>query len=306
MKRPNTIYLRAAAALLTAGAAAVSFSAGAPARPTVAAATPSAVLHETPRSGTSTRGKLITVKVSTTVSADSANAVEADVTYAVSQMQYVSATVDQSVWGITAQKTGAAGKVRIAVGSRTPRTGTVAVATVTFRSLKTGSFRFGIGKTSAVMSATTNTNILIHTGTTSPPPKPAPPDVPQLMVCPSSDTHVIGTAQANGAPVLECNQDWVGRSVSPGIDMTCSAIIPKVTGEPPAWGTPSADGGAELYLQTDPTGLNSATRLGFTDPSGTGHMSVTYAWNPAITTTNYGCWILYKKKLAAGVELDVR
>ena len=87
--------------------------------------------------------------------------------------------------------------------------------------------------------------------------------------------------------------------------MTCSATIPNVAGEPPAWGIPSADGGAELYLQADPSGLRSSTRLGFTDSSGTGHMSVTYAWNPAVTTADYDCWLLYKKALAAQVQIVV-
>jgi hypothetical protein len=112
----------------------------------------------------------VTVSVAMTVSGDSVNAVEADVTYAVSQMKFVSAKVDTTVWGITASKSGAAGKVRIGVGSTTPRTGTVQIATVTFTALKTGSYRFGIGQTSSIISATTNTDLLNHTGA-----KPAPP-----------------------------------------------------------------------------------------------------------------------------------
>ena len=163
------MWVRAGLALLLAGLIAAVLVSG-PLAGRSAAAAPTAVLHETPTSGGTSAGATVTVSVAMTVSGDSVNAVEADVTYAVSQMKFVSAKVDTTVWGITASKSGAAGKVRIGVGSTTPRTGTVQIATVTFTALKTGSYRFGIGQTSSVISATTNTELLNHTGAKSAPP----------------------------------------------------------------------------------------------------------------------------------------
>ena len=128
------------------------------------AVSPAAVLHEAPIAGRATAGATVNVSVAMTVSGDSVNAVEADVTYAVSQMKFVSVQVNHTVWPITVSAHGAAGKVRIGVGSTTPRTGTQQVATVTFKALRTGSYRFGIGQTSAVVSASTNTDLLNHTG----------------------------------------------------------------------------------------------------------------------------------------------
>ena len=163
------MWVRAGLALLLAGLIAAVLASG-PLAGRSAAAAPTAVLHETPTSGGTSAGATVTVSVAMTVSGDTVNAVEADVTYAVSQMKFLSAKVDTTVWGITASKSGAAGKVRIAVGSTTPRTGTVQIATVTFTALKTGSYRFGIGQTSSVVSATTDTDLLNHTGAKSAPP----------------------------------------------------------------------------------------------------------------------------------------
>ena len=249
------------------------------------AAAPSAVLRETPTSGSATVGKLVSVAVSLTVSGDSTNAVEADVTYAVSQMKFVSATVNQAAWGLTVEKTGAAGKVRIAVGSFTPRTGTQAVATVTFRALRTGSFRFGIGATSAVMSATTNQNILRQPVTST--------SVTNFAVCAAADSHPTVRDALTGVAGRACNSDESIAPLHARNELICSYEIARGNGQVVV----------THLLRNGVLVLSTSSK--YHAPSGHSYWWLDYKKEPSIDPSTYRCDVTLNGRLAASKSFAV-
>jgi hypothetical protein len=130
-----------------------------------AAGTPAA-LRLTPASATVERGQTLTIDVRLdTGDGEAVNALEADLSYSATILDYQSTHINGTVWGITASSTGGDGKVSIQVGSTTPVSGDQLVATVTFTAAAAGDANIAFASTSAAVGATTNTNVLGATST---------------------------------------------------------------------------------------------------------------------------------------------
>lgn len=121
----------------------------------------SATLYLSPSSGSVAKGSNLVVKVYEDSGSTAVNAVQANLTYATSQLTYVSYS-SSSAFSIEAENpSGNTGSLRFARGSISPRTGAQLVVTITFRaaaSSGTASVNFASG--SQVISSSDNMNIL--------------------------------------------------------------------------------------------------------------------------------------------------
>ena len=126
-----------------------------------------ATLYLSPASQTVTQATTFNVQVRENSSTDPVNAVQANLTYDTTKLDFVSISNTGSAFGVEAENTGGAGAVRIArgvTGGQPPVTGDQLVATITFRaktSLGATSVTFAAG--SAVIRSTDNVNILATT-----------------------------------------------------------------------------------------------------------------------------------------------
>jgi hypothetical protein len=125
---------------------------------------PAATLFMDPHSVTVAPGATVTVDVRVSIEDDSANAVQADIAYPESLLSYVSTSVNAATWGVTASTAGGSGLVSVQVGATAPVTGDQRVATVTFTGTAAGTATLSFAASSAVLSATTNTNLLPTAG----------------------------------------------------------------------------------------------------------------------------------------------
>jgi Bacterial Ig domain len=170
-------------------------------------------MYLSPSSGNHTVGSTFGVYIYENSNSDSVNAVEADLTYPTSKLQYISTSLTGTAFGLTASSTGGGGSVKLAVGTITPVSGTKLVGTVNFKALASGSASVPFAGTSAVESSTTNSNVL--SGTTggtytistpvspspnpapSPSPTPSPSPSPQSAPPPVSPPKSSSTAPSN-------------------------------------------------------------------------------------------------------------
>jgi hypothetical protein len=113
-----------------------------------------------PTGDTVASGQTFTVTIGVTIGSEPANAVQASLSFPDAQLDCTSAAVNTGTWGITAEKTCTGNKVTIAVGSITPRTGTVTLATVTFTGVDPGTADVTFASDSQVLGAQTNTDSL--------------------------------------------------------------------------------------------------------------------------------------------------
>jgi hypothetical protein len=137
-------------------------------------------MYLSPSGGTHKVGTTFSVAIRENSNSDSVNAVEADLTYSTSKLQFVSTSLSGTAFGITASNTGGGGSISVSLGSVSAVTGDKLIATVTFKALAAGSGTVSVSSGSQVLSSTTNTNIVSNlTGgaytiqsatTTSPPP----------------------------------------------------------------------------------------------------------------------------------------
>jgi hypothetical protein len=123
---------------------------------------PDAVLYVAPATIHAKPGSSVTVAARITVSGDTANAVAAIIEYSPAMLTYLGSEINSAVWDVTAAQSATAGKVDIEVGTTTPVTGDQLVATVTFAVVAAGDIPISIADTSAVVSSTTNTDLLRH------------------------------------------------------------------------------------------------------------------------------------------------
>jgi preprotein translocase subunit YajC len=93
------------------------------------------------------------------------NAVQANLTYPVDKLTFVSIDSSSSAFVVTAPSTGGSGKVAIARGNIKPVTGKVLVAKVSFtvNTASSGSVPVSFGQGSALVSSTSHTNVLTKT-----------------------------------------------------------------------------------------------------------------------------------------------
>jgi outer membrane biosynthesis protein TonB len=159
-----------------------------------------ASLYFTPSSGSYTAGTNLAVQVYTNTGGQGVNAVQADFTYPTTKLQVSSVDFTGSAFGIAASESHTGGTESIARGNITAVTGTALIATVHFTVLSSaGSAALVWKNTAAVVSATTNTNILGSTpgatytvvvggGGTPTPTPPTPTPVPHTPT-PVPATH---------------------------------------------------------------------------------------------------------------------
>jgi hypothetical protein len=168
-------------------------------------------LYLSPSSGNVIEGNNVDVAVRMDSGTDPVNAVQANLTYDPTKLQFVSISAAGSAFGLEAQSAGGAGTVSIAratSGGAAPVTGDQLVATVTFKALVSGTtadVAFGSG--SAVVNSDTNSNILVSsagatfdlvaaatpTPTLTPTPSPTATPSPTPSATPSS-TPSAGSA----------------------------------------------------------------------------------------------------------------
>jgi hypothetical protein len=125
------------------------------ARPAPALAAPNLTLS--PASSSVAPGSTLSVQVWADTSTQQVNAVQANLTYPIDKLNFVSIDSANSAFGVAAEGTGGNGTVNIARGSTTPLSGKLLIATVNFTPLAHK------GKSSAIVSFTTDSVLLSST-----------------------------------------------------------------------------------------------------------------------------------------------
>jgi hypothetical protein len=152
----------------------------------------SATLYLSPSSGTVAIGDTFSVDVYEDSGSQDVNAVQADLTYNQSVLQYISVT-SSSAFSISAATSGGGGSVHIDRGAIPAVTGAQLVATVTFKGIAGGTSNINFAGSSRVLANSgpqANQDILSGTsGATytvpSPPAPPTPPPAPSPTPTPS-------------------------------------------------------------------------------------------------------------------------
>jgi hypothetical protein len=112
----------------------------------------SATMYVTPSSGTYSPNATIAVAVRINTQGEDVNAVQADLTYNASRLEFQSIDTSGTAFGIEAVNTGGSGTVNISRGSITDVNGDVLVATVNFKVLNNaGSATISFAGTSAIV-----------------------------------------------------------------------------------------------------------------------------------------------------------
>lgn len=183
--RPVRVLLLLGTAAIVGLAMAVALSSA-----TASSASPGAGLTLTPVNVKGAPASTVQVVVNVTVDGDSANAVEADINYPAG-LEFQGITVNSDVWGVTASATGGNGFVSVVVGTADEITGTHRVATISFTIADSGDHVLALANSSAVVSATTNANLLA--GAESRPPPNSAPGTPSTTKTTTTTTTTPGT-----------------------------------------------------------------------------------------------------------------
>jgi chitodextrinase len=150
----------------------------------------SGTLYLAPSTAIVANGATVTVQVRESSGADPVNAVQANLSYDATKLDFVNIDSTASAFATEAEATGGAGSVRIARGNITALTGDQLVTNVTFRSkITTGSAAVDISAGSAIVRSTDNVNILITSTGGVYGPDTAAPSVPMSL----SSSNVTGT-----------------------------------------------------------------------------------------------------------------
>jgi len=160
-----------------------------------------ATLYLSPSSGSVANGGTLTVSVRESSGSEPVNAVQANISYPASQLQFLSIS-SSSAFSVAAQSTGGGGLVQIGRGALPSVTDDQLVATVQFKALignGTASLSFAAG--SSVVSATSNTNIMTSSpgggySLTTPASSPAPSPTP----APASSSRSSSAAKSTSTP----------------------------------------------------------------------------------------------------------
>ncbi|MDF2460794.1 MAG: glycoside hydrolase family 48 [Candidatus Saccharibacteria bacterium] len=148
-------------------------------------------LYLTPANAVVANTATFTVQVRESSGTDPVNAVQANLTYDATKLDFVSISDTGSAFATAAEGTGGAGVVKIARGNVTAVTGDQLVATVTFRSkISSGTAAVDFSVGSALVRSTDNVDILVtKTGGTYGPDS-APPTAPTNL----TTSNLTGTA----------------------------------------------------------------------------------------------------------------
>ena len=118
------------------------------------------IMSITPSSQSVKLNSTLTITIQENSLAELVNAVQADLTYDQTKLQFVSINVTGSAFDLKAQNTGGNGVVNIAQGSSVSLSGLKTIATVTFNTIAAGTAAIGIASTSAIVRTSDTTNIL--------------------------------------------------------------------------------------------------------------------------------------------------
>jgi hypothetical protein len=161
-------------------------------------------LYISPATATETVGSTFTVAIRENSNSDQVNAVQANLTYSTSNLQFVSTSLSGSAFGITAANSGGSGAVSLSLGSTTPVTGDVLIANITFQVTAVGSGNITYAGSSSVLSYTTNTSVVSSMTGTSLTLQAAPtaPTTPPKTItkAPVTTTPTPSTGKTSIAP----------------------------------------------------------------------------------------------------------
>jgi hypothetical protein len=247
----------------------------------------SATMYLSPSSGTVAIGDTFSVDVYEDSGSQDVNAVQADLTYNQSVLQYISVT-SSSAFSINAATSGGNGSVHIDRGALPAVTGAQLVATVTFKGLSGGTSNINFAGTSRVLANSgpqANQNILSGTsGATytvpSPPPPPPPPPTPTPTPAPAPTPSPTPTP-----------------SPSPGTKPKTPPPAPKPTPAP----APTPPPAANNKDTTPPTISNIVV-------SDVGTDSALISWDtsePATSQVDYGITTKYELTNGNGLYVSV-
>jgi chitodextrinase len=113
-----------------------------------------------PNTGSVALGSSLTLTIKANSGTDEVNAVEADLTYDQTKLQFVSIDTSGSAYGLQAVNSGGGGSVSIARANQVNLTGDQVVAVVTFTVIGSGSSNVNFAGTSALIRASDTANIL--------------------------------------------------------------------------------------------------------------------------------------------------
>lgn len=174
-------------------------------------------------------GTNVTVTITENSGTDAVNAVEADLTYDATKLQFVSIDSSSSPFTLQAVSTGGSGTVKIARATTgTTVTGAQLVGTVTFTAIGTGSTPVNFAASSALVRASDTVNVLtIMTGATYTIADTTAPSTPTGLAAPTkTDTSISlsWTASTDNVGVTSYqilrNGAQVGTSATPGFTDT--------------------------------------------------------------------------------------
>lgn len=157
----------------------------------------SGIVSLTPANNVVNLGETVTVTVMADSQTVPVNAVQADLTYDTTKLDFVSIDAAGSAYGLAVESNGGAGKVSIVraittsstTGSLTPLTGNQKVATVTFRTKSVGSTAIQVATSSLLLSHAESKNIITdRINSTITTTDKTPPTTPTSLTSPSQTT----------------------------------------------------------------------------------------------------------------------
>lgn len=117
-------------------------------------------LYLSPSSGSYTVDSDFSVAIRENSYADQVNAVEADLSFDATYLQFVSTSLTGTAFGVTAVNSSTASTVSIQLGNTSPVTGDNLVATVTFKVLAAGNTGISFASSSQVLASIGNANVV--------------------------------------------------------------------------------------------------------------------------------------------------
>lgn len=157
----------------------------------------SGTLSAMPATSSPSLGSTFAVTIRANSGTDLVNAVQADLTYPTSQLEFVSIDASTSAYGVQAVSTGGNGVVNITRGTTTPISGDNIVAVVNFKAIGLGAATVAFSNSSALLKSSDNTNILVSkaSGTYTVVDSTAP-SVPTGLTSPSKTVSSVNLSWA--------------------------------------------------------------------------------------------------------------
>lgn len=195
-----------------------------------------ATLYLSPSSGTVVNGNTLTVEVRENSGTEPVNAVQANMSYPASLLQFVGIT-SSSAFSVVAQNSGGSGTVQIGRGALPSVTGDQLVATVQFKALaSSGAAAISFTGGSSVVSANTNTNIMTSYpggsfSLSAPAPAPTPAPSPSPVASKSTST-AKSTPAPTPAPAPKDTTPPVITAIAVSSITTGSATVTWISSKP--------------------------------------------------------------------------